>query len=79
MNLNRLGLCVSYDEIERIDINLAQRTIDAAGENLVPVPPVINSSAIIQGAMDKFDNEENTTSGIGGSHDTILVLFQNTA
>ena len=78
MNLNRLGLCVSYDEVERIDINLAQRTIDAAGENLVPVPPVINSSAIIQGAMDNFDNEESTSSGIGGSHDTILMLFQNT-
>ena len=26
--------------------------------------------------MDNFDHEENTSSGIGGSHDTILVLFQ---
>ena len=26
--------------------------------------------------MDNFDHEENTPSGIGGSHDTILVLFQ---
>ena len=26
--------------------------------------------------MDNFDHEENTLSGIGGSHDTILVLFQ---
>ena len=26
--------------------------------------------------MDNFDREENTSSGIGGSHDTILVLFQ---
>ena len=32
---------------------------------------------LIQGAMDNFDHEENTSSGIGGSHDTILVLFQN--
>ena len=29
--------------------------------------------------MDNFDHEENTKSGIGGSHDTILMLFQNTA
>ena len=34
---------------------------------------------LIQGAMDNFDHEENTKSGIGGSHDTILMLFQNTA
>ena len=27
--------------------------------------------------MDDFDHEENTSSGTGGSHDTILVLFQN--
>ena len=27
--------------------------------------------------MDNFDHEENTKSGIGGSHDTILMLFQN--
>ena len=33
-------------------------------------------SLIVQGAMDNFDHEENTSSGIGGSHDTILVLFQ---
>ena len=26
--------------------------------------------------MDNFDHEENTLSGIGGSHDTILVLSQ---
>ena len=27
--------------------------------------------------MDNFDHDENTLSGIGGSHDTVLVLFQN--
>ena len=27
--------------------------------------------------MNNFDHKENTSSGIGGSHDTILVLFQN--
>ena len=26
--------------------------------------------------MDNVDHEESTSSGIGGSHDTILVLFQ---
>ena len=27
--------------------------------------------------MDNFDHKENTVSGTGGSHDTILMLFQN--
>ena len=53
-------------------------TIDIAGPNRVPVPPSILPSIFIHGAMDNFDHEENTSSGIGGSHDTILVLFQNT-
>ena len=32
---------------------------------------------MIYGVMDNFDYEENTLSGIEGSHDTILMLFQN--
>ena len=27
--------------------------------------------------MDNFDHNESTSSGIGGSHDTVLMLFQN--
>ncbi len=27
--------------------------------------------------MDNFDHEEDTKSGIGGSHDTVLVIFQD--
>ena len=45
--------------------------------NRVPIPKNITSSSIIHGATDNFDHEENTSSGIGGSHDTILMLFQN--
>ena len=56
---------------------LAQCIIRRAGNDHVPLPPSIEPSVLIQGAMDNFDHEENTSSGIGGSHDTILVLFQN--
>ena len=75
--MNRYGLCMSYDELERIDIGLTKRTIDMAGDYRVPVAPTILPSKLIHGAMDNFDKEENTSSGIGGSHDVILVLFQN--
>ena len=36
---NPLGLCTSYDEVERIDTALAEHTIDMAGSHRVPVPP----------------------------------------
>ena len=73
---NRLGLCISYDDLERVDIAITQEIINLAGPNRVPVPKNINSSSIIHGTMDNFDHEENTLSGIGGSHDTVLLLFQ---
>ena len=73
---NRLGLCISYDDLERVDMCQTQQLIDLASPCRVPVPENIDSSSIIHGAMDNFDHEENTLSGIGGSHDTILVLFQ---
>ena len=73
---NRLGLCVRYDDLEGVDIAFTQEIINFAGTNRVPVSKYINSSPIVHDAMDNFDHEENTLSGIGGSHDTILVLFQ---
>ena len=53
-----------------------QQLINSAGPSRVPVPENIDSSSIIHGAMDNFDHEENISSGVGGSHDTMLVLFQ---
>ena len=42
------------------------------------MPPIIvEGSVMINYVMDNFDHEENTSSGIGGSHDTIPMLFQN--
>ena len=72
-----MGCAISYSELEQIDNALTQRTIRRAGSYRVPVPPSIKPSVLIQGAMDNFDHEENTSSGIRGSHDTTLVLFQN--
>ena len=75
--LSRMGFTISCSELEKINNGLAQRMIRRAGDDHVPIPPSIKPSVLIQGAMDNFDHEENTSSGIGGSHDTILVLFQN--
>ena len=75
--LNKLGLCIGYHEMEKIDMGLAKRVVDIAGSSRVPVPPIIQNSLLVHGAMDNFDHDERTLSGIGGSHDTILMLFQN--
>ena len=46
-----------------IDTVAAERIIKKTGANRVPVAETINSTAIIHGAMDNFDHEENTLSG----------------
>ena len=74
---NRLGPCSSYHDLARIDTGLAKHTIALAGPHRVPVPPSILQGSLIHGAMDNFNYEEHTFSGIGSSHDTILMLFQN--
>ena len=66
---------MSYNEVERLDNNLALRTIKKAGVHRVSVTPFIQPGLLIQGAMDNFDHEENTKSGIGGSHDTIYSCY----
>lgn len=77
--LNKLGLCVSYDEILRVDIGINELIIETAGSNRVPVSLPLNDDegGELHGAMDNFDHDEATLSGIGGSHDTILMLFKN--
>ena len=74
---NRQGLCCSYDDVLRQDQMLANRTIIRAEGHRVPIPPSIKPEISVRGAMDNFDREEDTKSGMHGTHDTILVLFQD--
>ena len=48
-----------------------------AGSHRVPVPSSIVPHELVNVAMDNFDYKKNTVSGFRGSHDTILILFQN--
>ena len=74
---NRQGLCCSYDDVLRQDQMLANRTIIRAEGHRVPIPPSIKPEILVRGAMDNFDREEDTKSGMHGTHDTVLVLFQD--
>ena len=71
-------MCIGYSEIRKIDTSLAQMCVDLAGDNRVPVAPVFSPDYPIQGAMDNYDFLEKKFSGKGSSHDTVMVLFQNT-
>ena len=53
----RLGLCVSYDEIERIDTSIVQRLIALTDPNRVPVPNYLDNETIIHGVTDNFDQK----------------------
>ena len=75
--MNKLDLSMSHEEIERVDYALTHRIIKQAGNGRVPVSSSICSSNISHGAMDNFDHEEDTNSSIKGSHDTVMVIFQN--
>ena len=54
-----------------------KQVFNLKGSNTLPVSLSIDKKALIHGGMDNFDHTEVTSSGIGGSHDTILMLFQN--
>ena len=68
---------MSHDEIERQNCSLSLRTIHMSGNEHVPLPPSIVPENLVQAPTDNLDNEEGTPSCIGGSHDTIMVVFEN--
>ena len=74
--MNRLGISISYDELARIDFTSANRLLNRLGEHRVPISNSIKKG-LLHGTMDNFDHIEDTKSGKGSSHDTILMVFQN--
>ena len=75
-SFNHCGLCVSYDEILRYHTNMANFVVEKSDE-FTPLPSQFDRKMFTTGALDNFDHEELTLSGIGGSHDTVCVLFQD--
>ena len=60
----------------RFQNDVASYTIESC-DDTVPFPSHFNRSMFTMAAFDNFDHEEATLSGIGGSHDTVMVLFQD--
>ena len=74
-SFNHIGLSVSYHEVIRHHHNLAQYAVKQSPFQ-VPMPSHFKRDSFTMGAFDNFDHEEATLSGVGGSHDTVCVLFQ---
>ena len=56
--MNHLGLCTSYEEVERIDTALVQHTMNMTGSHRVPIPSSIVPHELVHEAMDNFDHKE---------------------
>lgn len=48
-----------------------------SGSENVPLPPSVTPGDLVQVSINKFDHEEGKSSRSEGSHDTIMVVFQN--
>lgn len=73
---NSYGLCIGYNEVLRQRNDLARFVVES-GSDEVPFPSHLSSSQFTIAAFDNFDHDESNLSGIGGSHDTVSVLFQD--
>lgn len=74
-SLNRTGMSISYDEVQRCRTNLASFTVES-GKNNVPIPSHFDHSKFTTAAFDIFDHDEATESGLKGTHDTVTVIFE---
>jgi hypothetical protein len=67
---------ISYDELLRHQNDMASFTVESSSDT-VPFPHHFDKAMFTIGAFDNFDHDEANLSGMGGSHDTVSVLFQD--
>ena len=75
-SFNHFGLSTSYDDLLRYHNDIASFVVESS-ETHVPLPSHFNPELHTMGAFDNFDHEEDTESGVGGSHDTVSILMQD--
>ncbi len=74
----RCGLTISYHELMKYKNRMANYVVSIC-QGIVPLPSHFDKAKFTLGSMDNFDHEENTLSGIAGSHDTVSILIQDKA
>ena len=76
-SLNRTGVCIRYNEIQRERKSLAHYTFKQGEDWGIPVPSHFVKENFTVAALNNFDHtDRSSTSGMLSNHDTATVLFQ---
>lgn len=74
--LNRLGHCISYKTLTKLNNQVLTHIIVTSNEVDVPSNIVRDPSVLIHGAIDNDDFKEDTFDGKSTTHVTAMVLYQ---
>ena len=76
-SLNRIGVCISYNEIQRESKSLAHYTFKQGEDWGVPIPSHFVKENFTIAALENFDHtDRSSTSRMLSNHNTVIVLFQ---
>ena len=75
--LNRMGHCVSYDEMRSVNTSIAEDVLAKTEEFGTVIPTVIKAGSFVQIAADNNDLNEETIDGKNTTHATTMVIYQN--
>ncbi len=73
--LNRLGLCISYVELQRLLTSVANQITDETKDGNIFIPSNIIPGKFTQFAIDNLDFSESTLDG-SSMHVTSMVMYQ---
>ncbi|CAH3141995.1 unnamed protein product, partial [Porites evermanni] len=74
--LNRMGHCISYDEMKSVDASLATEVLAQSEQYDTVLPSNISPGSFIQMGSDNDDFNEETIDGKNTTHVTTMVVYQ---
>ena len=74
--LNRMGHCVSYDEMRAVNTSIAEEVLAKVEEFGTVIPTNIKPGTFVQIAADNNDLNEETLDGKNTTHATTMVIYR---
>lgn len=74
--LNRMGHCISYDEMKSVDASLATEVLAQSEEYGTVLPSNIVPGSFVQMGSDNNDFNDETVDGKNTTHVTTMVVYQ---
>ena len=74
--LNRMGHCISHDEMKSVDASLATEVLLQSEEYDTVLPSNISPGSFIQMGSDNDDFNDETIDGKNTTHVTTMVVYQ---